>query len=111
MTSAPARRRSDEPPRQTTTTDHHDRTDGAMATITPERDELIFGWVTSEALRESTGRGWDEWLVILDAAGAEHSDYEDIVAYIAREHAYVSWAWRQAITLGYVDARHERSRV
>lgn len=76
-----------------------------MATITPERDELTFGWVSSESLREVTGRGWDEWLVTLDAAGAEYSDHEDIVEYLATEHAQVSWSWRQSITLGYAQAR------
>jgi len=79
-----------------------------MATITPERDELTFGWVSSESRREATGRGWDEWLVMLDAAGAEYSDHEDIVRYLADEHPDVGWSWRQSITLGYAHARHPR---
>ncbi len=65
-----------------------------MATITPERDELTFGRVSSESLR--------------DAAGAEYSDHEDIVRYLADEHPDVGWSWRQSITLGYAHARHPR---
>ena len=32
--------------------------------------------ISSDSLREATGRGWDEWLKTLDAAGAADWDHK-----------------------------------
>src|SRR5262245_55227539 len=65
--------------------------------------------ISTESLREATGRGWDEWLETLDAAGAEAWDHKQIVAYLGREHpeSTTSW-WRQSITVGYEQERGKR---
>jgi uncharacterized protein YndB with AHSA1/START domain len=74
-----------------------------------ETKELILSRVSSESVREATGRGWEEWLETLDAAGAADWDHKEIVAYLKREHAdsTSSW-WRQSITVGYEQARGKR---
>ena len=75
-----------------------------------ERQEPTLARVSSASLREATGRGWEEWLEELDAAGALHWDHKEIVAYLEREHsaATTSW-WRQSITVGYEQARGKRA--
>lgn len=71
-----------------------------------EKGELVLDRISSEALREATGRDWDGWLATLDDAGASGWNHKEIVAYLAREHAEdtSSW-WRQSITVGYEQAR------
>jgi uncharacterized protein YndB with AHSA1/START domain len=71
--------------------------------------ELIIDRISSESVREATGRGWEEWLETLDAAGAAEWDHKGIVAYLGREHAEAttSW-WRQSITVAYEQARGKR---
>ncbi|HWB71548.1 MAG TPA: SRPBCC domain-containing protein [Egibacteraceae bacterium] len=75
-----------------------------------ENEELTFGRVSSESVRGATGRGWEEWLEALDAAGAADWDHKEIVAYLEREQPEVSsgW-WRQSITVGYEQARGKRA--
>jgi uncharacterized protein YndB with AHSA1/START domain len=65
--------------------------------------------VSSEAVREATGRGWEEWQATLDAAGAAEWSHKEIVAYLEREHPEVAsgW-WRQSVTVGYEYARGSR---
>jgi uncharacterized protein YndB with AHSA1/START domain len=74
-----------------------------------QKQELLLDRISTESVREATGRGWDDWLKTLDDAGAEDWDHKEIVAYLKREHgeATSSW-WRQSITVGYEQARGKR---
>jgi uncharacterized protein YndB with AHSA1/START domain len=74
-----------------------------------QKGELVLDRISSESVREATGRGWEDWLETLDAAGAVEWDHKDIVAHLEREHgeATSSW-WRQSITVGYEQARGKR---
>jgi uncharacterized protein YndB with AHSA1/START domain len=73
-----------------------------------EKDELILDRISSDSVREATGRGWDGWLEALDAAGARDWDHKEIVAHLGREHPALSSWWRQSITVGYEQARGKR---
>lgn len=74
-----------------------------------ERDELILGRITSGSLREATGRGWEEWLEVLDAAGAADWEHREIVVHLEREHPQVGTGWwRQSLAIGYEQARGKR---
>lgn len=65
-----------------------------------------FGRIGTEAARRATGRGWDDWLSVLDDAGAQHLSHPEIVSLLEREHPEVeSGWWRQTITVGYERAR------
>jgi uncharacterized protein YndB with AHSA1/START domain len=65
--------------------------------------------ISSDSVHEATGRGWDEWLEALDAAGAADLDHKEIVAYLEREHGDVTTGWwRQSLTIGYEQARGKR---
>ena len=73
-------------------------------------DGLILERISADALREATGRDWDEWLEALDAAGAEDLSHKEIVSHLDREHGDEtnSW-WRQSIAVGYEQARGENA--
>jgi uncharacterized protein YndB with AHSA1/START domain len=77
--------------------------------MTRKKEEAAFTSVSSDAVREATGRGWDEWLELLDRAGAMDWSHKEIVAHLAQSYADVttSW-WRQSITVAYEKARGKR---
>jgi uncharacterized protein YndB with AHSA1/START domain len=70
--------------------------------------DVLLDRISSESVRDATGRGWDEWLEALDTAGAAEWSHKETVAHLAREHPAVSGWWRQAITVGYEQARGKR---
>jgi hypothetical protein len=68
--------------------------------------------VSDEAVRKATGRGWDEWLAILDGAGAAGWKHPDIARWVVSEYGISGW-WAQSVTVGFERARglraeHER---
>jgi len=59
---------------------------------------------TDANVRQNTGKGWREWLRILDAWGATERKHAEIVRYLMEQQGVAGW-WAQTITNGY-----ERSR-
>jgi uncharacterized protein YndB with AHSA1/START domain len=73
-------------------------------------DASISGRISSDAVREATGRGWEKWFQALDEAGAEGWSHGQIVAYLRAEHADATTGWwRQSITVAYEQARGKRA--
>ncbi|MGH2722797.1 MAG: DUF4287 domain-containing protein [Actinomycetota bacterium] len=64
---------------------------------------------TDANLRENTGRGWQEWLRILDAWGARERKHGEIARHLMEEHGVPGW-WAQAITIGYERSRGLRAK-
>jgi hypothetical protein len=56
--------------------------------------------VTSEAVRKATGKTWDEWLTILDAAGGQKMQHPEIAKLLSEEYGTPDW-WSQMVTVGY----------
>lgn len=56
-----------------------------------------------ESVLARTGRSWDEWFELLDAAGSRGMSHQEIVALVARRHALDPW-WQQAVTVAYERA-------
>jgi hypothetical protein len=56
------------------------------------------------AIRNKTGKGWQEWFEILDQAGAREMDHKGIVAYIKDNHQISPW-WQQHVTVAYEQER------
>ncbi|MFO0973914.1 MAG: hypothetical protein U1A27_10815 [Phycisphaerae bacterium] len=56
------------------------------------------------AVRAATGKGWNDWFKMLDAAGCRTRDHREIVAELVRLADPGAW-WRQMITVGYEQAR------
>ena len=60
--------------------------------------------VTTTAVLKATGRTWDEWLKVLDRAGAKKMPHKEIAALLARKFDLTNW-WGQMVTVGYEQAR------
>jgi hypothetical protein len=73
-----------------------------------EAGERIAG-IGSEAVRQATGKGWQEWLAILDEAGARAMDHPTIARFLNEAHKVPGW-WAQMVTVGYEQARGMREK-
>ena len=61
---------------------------------------------SDEAIRERTGRGWEEWFDVLDSWGALGMKHRDIARRVATELEIDPLAWNaQAITASYERTR------
>jgi hypothetical protein len=75
----------------------------------PGSKEITMKTLTSEeAVRRGTGRGWEEWLRLLDAWDAAGRKHGEIAAWLMAEHGVDSW-WSQTITVEYERARGLRA--
>jgi hypothetical protein len=63
-----------------------------------------FAGVGSAVVLRATGRAWDEWLAVLDRAGAKAMPHKDIALLLSRKFAVPDW-WSQMVTVGYEQAR------
>jgi hypothetical protein len=68
-----------------------------------------YGGISSEAVKEATGKGWDEWLNILDLIEANKMKHADIAAWIFSKRLANGW-WSQMVTVGYEQARGMREK-
>lgn len=64
--------------------------------------------VSSEAVLRATGRAWNEWLEVLDRAGAKAMAHKDIAVMLSRRFKVPDW-WSQMVTVGYEQARGMRN--
>jgi uncharacterized protein YndB with AHSA1/START domain len=64
--------------------------------------------VGSEAVARATGRAWDEWLKLLDRAGAKAMPHKEIALMLSRKFEVPDW-WSQMVTVGYEQARASRT--
>jgi len=60
--------------------------------------------VNEESLRAATGRGWQQWYEVMDAAGADGWTHNRIAAWLVAEHAVEPW-WAQGVTIAYEQER------
>lgn len=65
---------------------------------------LRLAGVGSEAVSRATGRAWDEWLSVLDRAGAKAMPHKEIALLLSRKFKVPNW-WSQMVTVGYEQAR------
>ena len=63
--------------------------------------------VGSEAVRKATGKAWDQWLALLDKAGANKLGHKQIAEMVHEKFGVPGW-WAQMITVGYEQARNMR---
>lgn len=64
--------------------------------------------VGTEAVLRATGRAWDEWLRVLDGAGAVAMPHRSIAAMLSKRFGVGPW-WSQMVTVGYEQARGLRA--
>ena len=65
--------------------------------------------VSTEAVRDNTGRGWQQWFEILYAAGAKGMNHTEIAGYLRREHQVSPW-WSQMVANDYEQDRGLREK-
>ena len=58
---------------------------------------------TNLACQKATGKTWDEWVKILNIAGAERWNHREIVAFLSQKYKVSPW-WRQMVTNGFEKA-------
>ncbi|HZE40253.1 MAG TPA: hypothetical protein VE172_15725 [Stackebrandtia sp.] len=56
--------------------------------------------VSSEALAQATGKGWEDWFAIVDAWDGTNRTHTEIARHLTDEHGVDGW-WAQGITVGY----------
>lgn len=64
--------------------------------------------VSDDVIRRRTGRGWEEWLDLLDAWGAVDRRHGEITRWLADEHGADGWS-TQAIAVSYERVRGLRA--
>ncbi len=58
------------------------------------------GRVSSASVHKATGKTWDQWVSLLEKAGARSWTHQEIVAFLKKKHKLGPW-WQQGVTLGY----------
>lgn len=68
------------------------------------------GWtleISSAAVKVKTGRGWSEWLEILDREKGAQLGHKAIAELLREKYGLPGW-WAQSVTVGYEQARGVR---
>lgn len=65
--------------------------------------------ISSAAVERATGKPWEEWLRVLDKAGARGWPHKEIAAYLHGSCGVGGW-WSQMVTVGYEQARGMRQK-
>ncbi|MBC7898386.1 MAG: hypothetical protein H7066_23395 [Cytophagaceae bacterium] len=60
-------------------------------------------------IMEKTGKGWAEWLDVLDRAKAHEWTHTEIARHVSEAHGVPPW-WTQAVTVGYERIKDLRAR-
>lgn len=64
--------------------------------------------MSSDAVRNRTGRGWDEWFALLDAWNATAHSHTEIARWLVEEHGVGAW-WAQGVSVAYEQERGMRA--
>jgi hypothetical protein len=75
----------------------------------PRTNFNIVAGISTEAVQAKTGKGWAEWIAVLDQAGAKEMAHKDIAIYLSQKQGVPDW-WSQMVTVGYEQARGLRSK-
>jgi hypothetical protein len=81
-----------------------------LATEDPKATEAPALATSDEAIRQRTGRGWEEWFDRLDEWGAAERPHREVARWVAEQLGIEPLGWdAQAITLSYERARGLRA--
>ena len=79
-----------------------------LAAEEPKASEGPAFTMSDEAIRRRTGRGWEEWLDLLDEWGAADRPHKEVARWVAQEHGIDGWG-AQAMTVTYERVRGLRA--
>ena len=63
--------------------------------------------IGDEAVRDATGRNWEQWFEILDEWDATDREHKEIAAHLREAHDVAGW-WAQTVTVQYERERGMR---
>lgn len=75
--------------------------------MTTTKDWVSKPQMSDGAVSKATGRGWVEWVEVLDAWGAREHSHADIARHLTDELGLEGW-WAQSVTVGYERIRGMR---
>ncbi len=64
--------------------------------------------MSNEAVAKKTGKDWNKWIAVLDAAQADRMKHSAIAKYLHERHKLPGW-WAQMVTVGYERVRGLRA--
>lgn len=70
---------------------------------------LTLNGITSTAVEKATGKGWAEWVTLLDRDGAAKMSHKEIAGHLHAKRGVGDW-WCQMVTVGYEQAKGRRER-
>jgi hypothetical protein len=79
-----------------------------LAAAEPKASDAPAFTISDDAIRRRTGRGWEEWLDLLDAWGAADRPHKEIARWLREEHGVDGWG-AQSVTVSYERARGLRA--
>ena len=67
-------------------------------------EALRLAGIGTDAVARATGKAWDQWLALLDTAGAVAMPHKAIASMLSERFGVPPW-WSQMVTVGYEQAR------
>lgn len=58
------------------------------------------GNVSTKSVHKHTGKHWNQWVPILEKAGARNWSHKEIAAFLSKKHKINYW-WQHVVTTGY----------
>jgi hypothetical protein len=65
--------------------------------------------IAEASIKSRTGRGWKQWMIVLDADGAASWPHRDIAVLVRDKYGVGDW-WGQAVAVGYERIKGLRER-
>lgn len=81
---------------------------GKLAIPRTPAEAMKLAGVGSEAVLKATGKAWEDWLKVLDKAGAVTMPHKQIAKLLDEKFGVPGW-WSQMVTVGYEQARGLRA--
>lgn len=72
----------------------------AKQKVSPKEVVTLLNKVTSKSVLKNTKKNWDQWIQILDDAGARNQTHKEIVAFLKKKYKLMIW-WQQLVTSSY----------
>lgn len=70
---------------------------------------MTIAGISNEAVLKKTRKGWNEWIQLLEDAGADQWKHKQIALYLYEHHGLDGW-WAQMVTVGFEQARGLREK-
>jgi uncharacterized protein YndB with AHSA1/START domain len=95
----------------------HDKPELLVRTemATPTTVEKI-GMYSSQSVEKHTAKNWDEWIAVLEKAGARNLEHREIAALLKKKYKLTEW-WQHAVAWGFevhigrkVEGRNAKGR-